>query len=70
MWAVCPKAESKLAEAFYEQGKFQVILKQLETLRPNKFQLIQKNEAVRLAIQDIPDIFGATEFLKGLSENV
>ncbi|MAB67877.1 MAG: transcription-repair coupling factor [Bacteroidetes bacterium] len=70
MWAVCPKAESKLAEPFYEQGKFQSILKQLEALRPNKFQLIQKNEAVRLAIQDIPDIFGATEFLKGLSEKI
>lgn len=70
MWAVCPKAESKLAEAFYEQGKFQSILKQLETLRPNKFQLIQKNEAVRLAIQDIPDIFAATEFLKELNEKI
>ncbi|XWN38446.1 MAG: transcription-repair coupling factor [Balneola sp.] len=70
MWAVCPKADSTLAEAFYEQGKFQSILKQLETLRPNKFQLIQKNEAVRLAIQDIPDIFGATEFLKGLAEEI
>jgi transcription-repair coupling factor (superfamily II helicase) len=70
MWAVCPKAESKLAEAFYEQGKFQAILKQLETLRPNKFQLIQKNEAVRLAIQDIPDIFAATEFLKKLAKKI
>jgi len=39
-----------------------------EELRPDKFQLIQKNEAVRLAIQDIPDVFGATEFLKKLSE--
>lgn len=67
MWAVCPKAESKLAEPFYEQGKFQGILKELEQLRPNKFQLIQKNEAVRLAIQDIPDIFGATKFLKELA---
>lgn len=70
MWAVCPKAESKLAEPFYEQGKFQAILKSLEELRPNKFQLIQKNEAVRLAIQDIPDIFGATDFLKELAQQI
>jgi transcription-repair coupling factor (superfamily II helicase) len=70
MWAVCPKADSKLAEPFYEQGKFQAILKSLEELRPNKFQLIQKNEAVRLAIQDIPDVFGATKFLKKLAKTI
>ncbi|MFY0683635.1 MAG: transcription-repair coupling factor [Balneola sp.] len=68
MWAVCPKANSKLAEPFYEQGKFQSLLKRMEELRPDKFQLIQKNEAVRLAIQDIPDVFGATEFLKELAK--
>lgn len=68
MWAVCPKADSKLAEPFYEQGKFQSLLKRMEELRPDKFQLIQKNEAVRLAIQDIPDVFGATEFLKELAK--
>ncbi len=66
MWAVCPKADSKLAEPFYENGKFQSILKGLEVLRPDKFQLIQKNESVRLAIQDIPNVYGATEFLKEL----
>tara|TARA_R110002124_G_scaffold252177_6_gene417461 strand:+ start:132 stop:3455 length:3324 start_codon:yes stop_codon:yes gene_type:complete len=68
IWAVCPKADSKLADAFYDSGKFQAVLKALEKLRPDKFQLIQKNESVRLAIQDIPDVFGATEFLKELAE--
>ncbi|MEQ9279241.1 MAG: transcription-repair coupling factor [Balneola sp.] len=70
MWAVCPKSDSKLAEPFYESGKFQTILKSLEQLKPDKFQLIQKNEAVRLAIQDIPDVFGATAFLKKLAEKI
>ncbi|MEO9887358.1 MAG: transcription-repair coupling factor [Balneola sp.] len=70
MWAVCPKSDSKLADAFYESGKFQSILKGLENVKPDKFQLIQKNEAVRLAIQDIPDVFGATEFLKELAGKV
>jgi transcription-repair coupling factor (superfamily II helicase) len=70
MWAVCPKADSDLADPFYEHGKFQSILKEMETLRPDKFQLIQKNDSVRLAIQDIPDVFGATEFLKKLSNNI
>lgn len=70
MWAVCPKSDSKLANAFYESGKFQSILKGLENVKPDKFQLIQKNEAVRLAIQDIPDVFGATEFLKELAGKV
>ena len=70
MWAVCPKSDSKLADAFYGSGKFQSILKGLENVKPDKFQLIQKNEAVRLAIQDIPDVFGATEFLKELAGKV
>lgn len=66
MWAVCPKADSKLATPFFEHGKFQSILKELELLRPNKFQLIQKNEAVRLAIQDIDGLAGAADFLREL----
>ncbi len=70
MWTVCPKADSKLAEPFYESGKFQLILKGLEKLRPDKFQLIQKNESVRLAIQDIKDVFGATKFLKELAQKI
>lgn len=70
LWAVCPKADSKLATPFFEQGKFQSILKELEQLRPNKFKLIQKNEAVRLAIKDINGLAGAAEFLKELAGRI
>jgi len=70
MWTVCPKADSRLADAFYESGKFQSILKQMEILRPDQFQLIQKNDSVRLAIQDISDIYSATEFLRTLSSKL
>ena len=66
IWIVCPKAEAKLAPHFYDNGKFQKILKHLEALKPEKFQLIQKNDAVRFVIHDIENIFEASKFLKTL----
>ncbi len=66
MWTVCPKSDSRLAEQYYDSGLFQKQLEALEELRSGKFQLIQKNDAVRFAIQDIEDIFAATSFLKQL----
>lgn len=69
MWAICPKPDGKLAEHFYDSGLFQKQLKSLEKLKAGKFQLIQKNDTVRFAIQDIDDVFAATIFLKKLMEN-
>lgn len=67
IWLVCPKQDSEMGSTFYDSGKFQEVLEKLEALRKNKFQLIQKNESVRFAVQDIPDIPAAFEFLKQLA---
>lgn len=68
MWVICPKADSTLGSHFYDTGKFQKIIQKLAQMRPDKYKLIQKNDTVRFAIQDVKDIYGATEFLKILSE--
>jgi transcription-repair coupling factor (superfamily II helicase) len=68
MWLICPKAESNIGAYFYNNNLFQQILKKLETIKKDKFQLIQKNEVVRFAIQDIPNYKAAYSFLKKLSE--
>lgn len=67
MWCVCPKAGSELGEYYYQSGKFQHALKKLEQLKPDKFQVVQKNEVVRFVIQDIPDYESALSFLKSFS---
>ena len=66
MWAVCPKPESKIGTHFYDSGKFQAIMEGLGKLRTDKYQLVQKNDTMRFAIQDIEDIFAVTPFLKQL----
>ncbi len=66
MWAVCPKPESKIGTHFYDSGKFQAIMEGLGKLRADKYQLVQKNDIMRFAIQDIDDIFAVTPFLKQL----
>ena len=68
MWLICPKAESNIGAYFYNNNLFQQILKKLETIKKDNFQLIQKNEVVRFAIQDIPNYEAAYSFLKKLSE--
>ncbi len=66
MWLVCPKQESEMGKIFYDSGKFQEVLEKIEAERKGKFQVIQKKDAVRFVIQDIPDIKSALEFLKKL----
>ncbi|MEQ9264968.1 MAG: transcription-repair coupling factor [Balneolaceae bacterium] len=67
MWLVCPKAGSELGEKYYQSGKFQETLKKLEELKPDAFQVVQKSEAVRFVIQEIPDYQSAYLFLKKLA---
>lgn len=67
MWLICPKAGSELGEKYYQSGKFQETLKKLELLKPELFQVVQKSEAVRFVIQEIPDYDAAYSFLKRLS---
>jgi transcription-repair coupling factor (superfamily II helicase) len=66
MWVICPKQDSELGQQFYDSGKFHQVLEKLEITRKNKFKVIQKKDTVRFAIQDIPDIEAAADFLKDL----
>ncbi len=67
MWIICPKSDSDLGKHFYDTGKFQKIIQKLAQLRPDKYRLVQKKDTVRFAIQDIKDIFAATEFIEKLA---
>lgn len=67
MWLVCPKQDSEMGQVFYDSGKFQEILEKLEASKKDKFQVIQKKEAVRYVVQEIPNIEAAYEYLKELA---
>ncbi len=66
-WIICPKADSKTGSLFFDSGKFQQLLAKLEKLKPNQFQLIQKNDTLRLIIKDIPNLKAVIELLKNLN---
>lgn len=67
MWMVCPKTGSELGNQYFESNKFQKTLDRLEKLKPELFQVIQKNEVLRFAVQEIPDYKNAYLFLKTLA---
>ncbi len=66
MWLQFPKNESELGEKFYG-GYFQKLLQDIEEYSGNSFELIQKKDAVRIVIQNIPDSNAALDYLKKLS---
>lgn len=66
MWLQLPKNSSTLGEHLYGDGFFQTLLKHLEEKKENKFEVIQKQDAVRLVIHDIEDGHDALDFLTQL----
>ncbi|MFV1884642.1 MAG: transcription-repair coupling factor [Balneola sp.] len=67
MWCVCPKTGSELGDQYFESNRFQNTLDRLEKLKPEQFQVVQKNEVLRFVIQEIPDYKAAYLFLKTLA---
>jgi hypothetical protein len=55
-----------LGEHLYGEGFFQTLLKDIEEKKENKFEVIQKKDAVRLVIHDIGDGNDALDFLESL----
>lgn len=66
MWLQCPDHGTEAGTRFYDQGGLQHMMTQLEALRDNRFQLVQKDQAVRFAIQDVVDAQAALELLRQL----
>jgi len=67
MWLSCPKHDSELGEEFYGQ-QFQKLLKSIQEIAKDKFEIIQKDDKVRFVIHEIPNLQSAAEFLRNLSK--
>ena len=66
MWLQCPNHETEAGSRFYDNGGMQHMMAGLGALRPEKFQLVQKGQSVRFAIQDVPDLQSAQYLLEKL----
>ncbi len=66
MWLQCPDHSTDAGTRFYDQGVMQHLMGRLETLRPDQFQLTQRDQAIRFAIQDVPDPESALALLQKL----
>ena len=67
MWCICPKTGSELGNQYFESGKFQKTLNRLEKLKPDQFQVVQKDKVLRFVIRNIPNYDEAYSFLKKLA---
>lgn len=66
MWLQCPDHESDTGGLFYDNGVFQHLMERLEIFRKGKFQLVQKDNSIRFAIQDVADPGAAAVLLESL----
>lgn len=67
MWLQFPKQNSAAGQQCYDSGYFQKLLKQIQKAADHKYEVVQKDDAIRLVIHDIEDVDAAIEYLKTLS---
>ena len=66
MWLQLPSTKTSEGKAFYEDGRFQKLLALMQDKVADRCKIIQKDDAVRLNILDIPDIASALSFMENL----
>ncbi len=66
MWLQCPDHATDTGARFYEEGGLQHLMTRLESEFPGRYQLLQKDKAIRFVIMDIADPQAALELLRGL----
>lgn len=67
MWLQFPKNNSDAGTQLYDSGYFQVLMKEIQANSDHKYDVIQKNDSVRLVIFDIEKPTAAKEYLAKLT---
>jgi transcription-repair coupling factor (superfamily II helicase) len=70
MWLLCPENNSDTVNPFYDMGIFQILLHQIQQIRSQSYQLVQKNEAVTFVIGNINGVDEAINYLKLLLDSL
>lgn len=63
MWLLCPSTKNDLGKRFYDEGKFQDLVDRLTKAAPERLNVIQKDDQVRLVILGIDTVSHAVAFL-------
>lgn len=67
MWLQFPKNNSDSGQQLYDSGYFQALIKEIQEKANHKYDVIQKNDSVRLVIFDIESPEAAKEYLAQLT---
>jgi transcription-repair coupling factor (superfamily II helicase) len=67
MWLQCPNANTETD--YYKGGHFQQLMDTLESVAKGAFSLAQKEQAVRIVVNNIDGLDGAIAFLQKLSKS-
>ncbi|MEX2350894.1 MAG: transcription-repair coupling factor [Balneolaceae bacterium] len=70
MWLVCPGEKGDTAPHFYESGHFQTLLESIGELGEFDCSVVQKQDAVRLVLQNIEGPSGAASLLEMLYRQI
>lgn len=67
MWLECPNAKLDRGAVFFEKGLFQKLLKRIEMVIGKEYRLVQKDDTVRIVLEDIPDIGKALSVMRAIA---
>jgi len=63
MWLQCPSPKTEIGKRFFDEGKFQLLLEDLQKTAFDRLNVIQKEEQIRFVIKEIETISHAVAFL-------
>jgi transcription-repair coupling factor (superfamily II helicase) len=68
VWLTCPSPDSVRGQVFFEKGLFQAFLARIESsLGQNAYRITQKDDMVRIVLENIPDLEAASSTLESLT---
>ncbi len=70
MWLQCPDDGTEIGKRFYEEGGLQHLMARLEAVLPGRYQLVQKDKAIRFVIRDVDGPLTALELLRRLQPDL
>jgi transcription-repair coupling factor (superfamily II helicase) len=67
MWLECPNPKSESGGQFFEKGLFQALLKRTELIYGKNYKVTQKDDVVRVVLDNITDVFAALDMLNKIA---
>jgi transcription-repair coupling factor (superfamily II helicase) len=67
IWLECPNPKSEYGGNFFEKGLFQAFLKRIELVNGKNYKITQKDDVVRIVLDNITDVFSALDMLNKIA---